>query len=309
MQTSRTISKGSAWISHAGAWAVETLLTALLILTACTAPPSRGKAGSRCPEVDLRFDERERIEERRIDKNGDCRFDEVVYYDDGRPRRAEIDSDFDGRVDTWVYFEPDGKTISRRERDTDGDGRPDATDKPALGDAVTQPPSLVADPSLPVAKPQVDSSASDCFQRRPVQEYVASIEGRALALWVLPPGVSANEKVTLQFKLDVEGSVTSVRLLQQSDEALGTSAVKALYAAAPFPPMADDVRCLGLVPITATFTNPTSRAACGIGFELALLLPPLLWQRGRRAGASGRLGLRHSRPGPAKRRHSFPPPG
>jgi AcrR family transcriptional regulator len=36
------------------------------------------------------------------------------------------------------------------------------------------------------------------------------------------------------------------------------SAVDALRAASPFPPMPDDVRCLSLVPIVGTFSNPVS---------------------------------------------------
>jgi TonB family protein len=75
---------------------------------------------------------------------------------------------------------------------------------------------------------------------------------------VLPPGVQANQRVTLRFKLDVAGSATSVSLVKASDNALGASAVDALRAAAPFPPMPTAARCLGLVPITATFSNPVA---------------------------------------------------
>jgi TonB family protein len=64
--------------------------------------------------------------------------------------------------------------------------------------------------------------------------------------------------VTLQFKLDVAGSAMSVSLKKASDNALGASAVDALRAAAPFPPMPAAARCLGMVPITATFSNPVA---------------------------------------------------
>lgn len=37
----------------------------------------------------------------------------------------ELDSDGDGRIDTWRRSEPDGVIVERR--DTDGDGKPDET--------------------------------------------------------------------------------------------------------------------------------------------------------------------------------------
>jgi len=99
-------------------------------------------------------------------------------------------------------------------------------------------------------------AANECLGRREVQQYLEDVEQRTISRWVLPPGVKADQKVTLQFKLDVAGSATSVSLKRASDNALGASAVDALRAAAPFPPMPDAARCLALVPITATFSNP-----------------------------------------------------
>ncbi len=99
-------------------------------------------------------------------------------------------------------------------------------------------------------------TANECLGRSEVQAYLEEVETRTISRWVLPPGVKADQKVTLQFKLDVAGSATSVSLKRASDNALGASAVDALRAAAPFPPMPDAARCLAMVPITATFSNP-----------------------------------------------------
>jgi TonB family protein len=101
-------------------------------------------------------------------------------------------------------------------------------------------------------------AVTQCFQRREVKQYLAEVEARTLQRWVLPPGVKADQRVTLQFRLDVAGSAASVSLKKATDNALGASAVDALRAAAPFPPMPDAVRCLGMIPITATFTNPVA---------------------------------------------------
>lgn len=101
-------------------------------------------------------------------------------------------------------------------------------------------------------------TVSECMSRAEVRTYLDEVRSRTLDRWILPPGVDAGQNVTLRFELDVGGSATTVSLVKASDNALGASAVDALRAAAPFPPMADRVRCLSRVPIIATFTNPVS---------------------------------------------------
>lgn len=100
------------------------------------------------------------------------------------------------------------------------------------------------------------ASATQCFQKPEVKSYLDTVQNRTLDRWILPPGVSADQNVTLRFKLDVAGSASSVSLVRASDNALGASAVDALNAASPFPPMPEAARCLVQVPITATFSNP-----------------------------------------------------
>jgi TonB family protein len=97
-----------------------------------------------------------------------------------------------------------------------------------------------------------------CFQKPEVQAYLSQVQSRTLERWVLPPSVSADQQVTLRFKLDVAGSASNVSLVRASDNALGLSAVDALRSASPFPAMPDSARCLMRVPITATFSNPVA---------------------------------------------------
>jgi TonB family protein len=101
-------------------------------------------------------------------------------------------------------------------------------------------------------------SETACFQKPEVQAYLSQVQSRTLERWALPPGVPADQKVTLRFKLDVAGSASNVSLVRASDNALGLSAVDALRSASPFPAMPDSARCLVRVPITATFTNPVA---------------------------------------------------
>jgi TonB family protein len=99
-------------------------------------------------------------------------------------------------------------------------------------------------------------TASECLDRPEVRAYLDQVQKRTLDRWILPPGIKADNRVTLRFQLDVAGSAISVSLVRASNNALGASAVDALNAAAPFPPLPNRVRCLARVPITATFSNP-----------------------------------------------------
>lgn len=101
-------------------------------------------------------------------------------------------------------------------------------------------------------------SKSQCLQRPEVSRYLSSVRDRTIERWVLPPGVDADRRVTLRFRLDAAGSATSVSLVKAEDNALGASAVDALRSASPFPPMPDEARCLSRVPIIATFSNPVA---------------------------------------------------
>jgi TonB family protein len=99
-------------------------------------------------------------------------------------------------------------------------------------------------------------SKSSCIQRPAVQSYLAEVKQRTYERWVLPPGVDAGRTVTLRFHLDVAGSASKVEIAKAEDNALGASAVDALRAASPFPPMPEEARCLAQVPIVGTFSNP-----------------------------------------------------
>jgi TonB family protein len=101
-------------------------------------------------------------------------------------------------------------------------------------------------------------SEKACMQRPEVRDYLAVVRERMLARWVLPPGVDAGRRVTLRFRVDVAGSASDVSVVNAEDNSLGASAVDALRAASPFPPMPADVHCLSQVPIVGRFSNPVS---------------------------------------------------
>ena len=100
---------------------------------------------------------------------------------------------------------------------------------------------------------QPDGTGTDCTQRPEVQAYLEVLYQRIYSRWTLPYGIE-NKRVTLRFEIDVAGSTSSIQLVK-GDNAIGASAVDAMRASSPFPPMPDRVRCLANRHVTATFTS------------------------------------------------------
>jgi hypothetical protein len=98
-----------------------------------------------------------------------------------------------------------------------------------------------------------DGTAADCLKRSEVRDYMAEIEQRIKSRWNLPYGVESG-RVTLRFAIDVAGSASSIELVA-GDNAAGASAIDAMSASSPFPPMPDRARCLANRNIVATFSS------------------------------------------------------
>ncbi|MBN1794838.1 MAG: hypothetical protein JW844_07745 [Candidatus Omnitrophica bacterium] len=60
----------------------------------------------------------------RVDSDFNGKIDRFEYYnDEGKVEKVELDRSGDGAIDEWVTYK-DGKPLSS-ERDTNGDGKPD----------------------------------------------------------------------------------------------------------------------------------------------------------------------------------------
>jgi len=116
------------------------LLFAALLLTHAGA----AAAQSKCPPIELLYDENEQLSERRRDSNADCRTDEFVYYESGKPVRAEQDGNHDGLIDSWTRFGPDGEP-EHQEFDTTSDGKVDRWVELRAGSPVRQQDDRNAD--------------------------------------------------------------------------------------------------------------------------------------------------------------------
>jgi TonB family protein len=99
-------------------------------------------------------------------------------------------------------------------------------------------------------------ASSSCLEHPEVHAYMEQVRARMLARWKLPPGVPADQSVNLRFKLDLAGSASAIELVRATSNALGASAIDALRAASPFPPLPERARCLAQFGLTGRFTNP-----------------------------------------------------
>lgn len=59
-----------------------------------------------------------------VDFNHDGKMDDFYTYRNGVLISREVDTNFDGKIDLWVWL-TDGIYVSKYERDTDYDGKPD----------------------------------------------------------------------------------------------------------------------------------------------------------------------------------------
>jgi len=77
------------------------------------------------PDLFQYFDANGQLRRREADYNGDGVVDAIEYYENGTLVRRELDIADQHRLDTWDFFDPATGKRTRRERDTDADGRVD----------------------------------------------------------------------------------------------------------------------------------------------------------------------------------------
>jgi len=95
----------------------------------------------------------------------------------------------------------------------------------------------------------------DCLERPEVEDYIQAMRKRVYARWVVPGDVTGNRKVQLRIRLEAGGSLLSVENIAARDELLGNSAMEALRAASPFPPMTGPIRCLSQRNLVTTWST------------------------------------------------------
>ena len=93
------------------------------------------------------------------------------------------------------------------------------------------------------------------MQRSESRAYLTSVREAVYRAWQLPPKSRPNQRVTLRFVVDRQGSIGNVAILKASDPQLAQSAVRALEQAGPYP-IPTGAECIAGLKIVGTFSNP-----------------------------------------------------
>ena len=101
----------------------------------------------------------------------------------------------------------------------------------------------------------------ECFDRPEEKAYLADAQSRILKQWTTSADDASNQNVVLQFSLNHDGSVLSVKPIGSNDPKLVGNGVKAIRAASPVAVMSKRVSCLAGIKITARFSPPSSKAS------------------------------------------------
>lgn len=95
---------------------------------ACSSTPGAKGPGAAATPRDTRIEHEDcdvnSSSAERLDANGDNKTDVTIVRDGGREVCRAVDLNFDGVIDSWVYFDSSGQ-VRRRENDYDRDGRID----------------------------------------------------------------------------------------------------------------------------------------------------------------------------------------
>jgi hypothetical protein len=101
--------------------------------------------------------------------------------------------------------------------------------------------------------------AKRCLAAPQVRKYLENAQQRTLAKWKLPSGISADQSVTLTFRLSPDGTIECLSLSPDSERALARSVISAVQRATPFAALPSEATCLAQVPIAARFFNPETK--------------------------------------------------
>ena len=124
-----------------------------------------------------------------------------------------------------------------------------------FGLACAQPPA--SDPMLQSLEswPEVQQ----CMQREEVEQYLARVKQLILDQWEFPPSVTPDQTVDILFSIAESGELGAAVVPDAYTQEIEDSALEAIQAAAPFPPVPKRAACLTVFPLRATFANPKLR--------------------------------------------------
>jgi hypothetical protein len=106
---------------------------------------------------------------------------------------------------------------------------------------------------------EMPPGGKQCIQREEVQQYLARVKELILDQWEFPPGIAADQRVDILFSIRQSGELGGVMVPDALTQEIEDSAFEAIHEAAPFPPLSATTACLSVLPIRASFSNPSIR--------------------------------------------------
>ncbi len=102
---------------------------------------------------------------------------------------------------------------------------------------------------------ELPPEGKQCVQREDVQQYLVRVKQLILDHWEFPPGVAANQSVSIVFFIGETGELGGAIVPNALTQEIEDSALAAIHAAAPFPPLSGETACLSAIPIWASFAT------------------------------------------------------
>lgn len=100
-----------------------------------------------------------------------------------------------------------------------------------------------------------------CLAQPEVQDYIEAMRKDVVETWELPEGADPSQSVEIVFSLREDGHLKGAMIDDAATQEIEDSALAALEAAAPFPPLTGPVACLTDMALRAEFRNPADRSA------------------------------------------------
>lgn len=128
-----------------------------------------------------------------------------------------------------------------------------------LGSCATSPDAYYA------AQPRCAANELDvaiterCLAVPQAHNYLEQAQRQILEAWQLPRGIIANQKVSLTFRLRLDGSIQCLSISPDPKEALARSVVSAFQRVTPFARVPFEAACLEELPVVASFSNPLEK--------------------------------------------------
>jgi TonB family protein len=112
----------------------------------------------------------------------------------------------------------------------------------------------------PPAQADASSAVAACLARPEAAAYAEAVKRQVARTWQVPAGAAESGEVTVLLSIDPSGALRLAIAPRAGRPGLEESALAAVRAAAPFPPMQGPAACLGDLQFRAVFRPQPARS-------------------------------------------------